>query len=232
MFGTIDYRHWPSFRHGRNEAVYCTDLRPILFTPVLSKPLEFFIGSKVWDCISNSIDVSQYGAQKVTCTTHALVDMILKWITVTECKETVRILLVDFSKAYNHVCHNVLVKKLTKCNVPDILVHWICAFLQDRKTVLKSATTSRIGCTRTDRFCKEHGLVQWHSLSLLVISYHHVGFTNLLIMPLFLNRSFHTFKGENFYVPNYSTYSCNEINVLSYLVKMIMTLVNLFCTLL
>ena len=103
-----------------------TDLRPISLTAVLSKQLEFFIGSKVWDCISSSIDVSQYGAQKGTVTTHALVDMMHKWFTATEHKETVH-------KSYDHICHNVLAKKLTKCNVPDILVRWVCAFLQDRE---------------------------------------------------------------------------------------------------
>jgi len=63
--------------------------------------------------------------------------MIYKWITATEHKETVRILLVDFFKAYDLVCQNVLVNKLTKCNVPDNLVPWVCVFLQDHEQRVK-----------------------------------------------------------------------------------------------
>ncbi len=43
-----------------------------------------------------------------------------------------RVLLLDYSKAFDLVDHNILVKKLYSYDVPDILVHWIGSFLSDR----------------------------------------------------------------------------------------------------
>ncbi len=44
-----------------------------------------------------------------------------------------RVLLLDYSKAFDLVDHNILVKRLYNYDVPDILVCWIGSLLSDRR---------------------------------------------------------------------------------------------------
>ncbi len=44
-----------------------------------------------------------------------------------------RVLLLDYSKAFDLVDHNILVKMLYSYDVPDFLVHWIGSFLSGRR---------------------------------------------------------------------------------------------------
>ncbi len=44
-----------------------------------------------------------------------------------------RVLLLDYSKAFDLVDHNILVKTLYSYNVHVILVRWIGSFLSDRR---------------------------------------------------------------------------------------------------
>ena len=43
-----------------------------------------------------------------------------------------RILLIDFSKAFDHIDHNILLDKLITNGVPQIYVEWQKAFLTSR----------------------------------------------------------------------------------------------------
>ena len=70
----------------------------------------------------------------------ALVRMLHDWYTVTDkAKALVRVLLVDFRKAFDLINHNLLLEKLESLQVPKVLVRWIHAFLSDRKQRVKLA---------------------------------------------------------------------------------------------
>jgi len=51
--------------------------------------------------------------------------------------QSVRSVFVDFSKAFYHVDHNILVAKLVALGLPDVIVRWMCAFLRDRRLRVK-----------------------------------------------------------------------------------------------
>jgi hypothetical protein len=110
-----------------------SDLRPISLTPVLSKLLEGFVGTWLWEIVAPLIDSNQYGGLKGVSTTHALVDMVHNWLRAAEQHETVRVLLLDYSKAFDHVDHNILLQKLKSMGTPDILLRWLSSFLSDRQ---------------------------------------------------------------------------------------------------
>ena len=119
------------------------DLRPISITSVLSKELEKFICDWIMDIIGNKIDISQYGCLKGTSTTHALVDLIHSWSKAVDSLGTiVRILLLDFRKAYDLVDNTIVLGKLEKLGAPCILVNWIRAFLTDREQSTKIGAVS------------------------------------------------------------------------------------------
>ena len=48
-----------------------------------------------------------------------------------------RALLADFSKAFDHIDHNVIIAKLKANGAPPVAIRWFAAFLKDRKQRVK-----------------------------------------------------------------------------------------------
>ena len=120
-----------------------TDLRPISLTPVMSKIGESFIYKWLLEAIEDRIDPNQFGAIKNSCTTDALMFMIHKWFQALDgTGSLVRVCLLDFSKAFDKIDHNVLINKLRDMNIHTVLVNWIIAFLSGRFQRVKLG-----GCT-------------------------------------------------------------------------------------
>lgn len=98
------------------------DLRPISVTSGISKIAESFI-CKFFDMHFNDlIDHNQFGCASNRSTTHALIkltDLIFR--SSDNSKNIIRILFVDFSKAFDNVDHNVLLNKFLFYNFPLIL---------------------------------------------------------------------------------------------------------------
>ena len=69
-----------------------------------------------------------------TGTTDALVEMLHKWYEATdEPGTTVRVLLLDYSKAFDLINLETLIDKLVAMNLPAHIVRWMAAFLLDRE---------------------------------------------------------------------------------------------------
>jgi len=74
-------------------------------------------------------------------TTHALIDMLHHWNSALDNRKSVRLLYVDYAKAFDHVDHSTVVRKLINVGVPDILIRSICSFLIDRQQRVKMCDT-------------------------------------------------------------------------------------------
>ncbi len=109
------------------------DLHPISLTLLLSKVMKSIVGELLWELVDPQIGSNQFGGLKCSLTTHALVDMLNHWHLHTDRMNISRLLLLDYSKAFDLVDYNILVKELYSYDVPDILVHWIGSFLSDRR---------------------------------------------------------------------------------------------------
>lgn len=115
-----------------------SDLRPISLTPVLSKLLEDNIFQWLCPIILPQIDPRQFGCIKKSSSTHALIHLLHTWLASTETPKTfIRCCLVDFSKAFDRIDHNILISKLRLLNVPPILLNWCASFLQNRQQRVK-----------------------------------------------------------------------------------------------
>lgn len=114
-----------------------SDIRPISLTASLSKVLESFVSRWVLDLIDKKLDRKQFGGLRGKSTTHALIDMIHHWISALDKGKSVRLLFVDYAKAFDHVDHSTVVRKLINLGVPDFLIRWICSFLTDRQQRVK-----------------------------------------------------------------------------------------------
>ena len=134
-----------SLREGTVPALWkCADLRPVpkirqpaLIDKVLSKCLEKFMCTWIMGITMDQIDPQQYGSIKGTPIVHALVEFVHMWKSAVETPETiVRILLVDFSKAFDRVDHHIL---MTKCAslLNFFFIKWMTSFLCHRKQCKK-----------------------------------------------------------------------------------------------
>ena len=114
-----------------------SDLRPISLTPTLSKVLESFVGRWILDLIESGLDHKQYGCLRGKSTTHALVDLLHHWYAALDKGESIRAVFVDYVKAFDHVDHSTVVRKLVTFGIPDFLIRWICSFLTQRQQRVK-----------------------------------------------------------------------------------------------
>ena len=90
-----------------------TDLRPISLIAVLSKVLESFVFNWLASIVMPYIDPFQFGSVKKSSTTHAFVHLVHQWLSALETPNTlIRSCLIDFSKAFDRIDHNILLYKL------------------------------------------------------------------------------------------------------------------------
>jgi len=116
-----------------------SDLRPISLTATLGKVLESFVASWILERVGDLLNDRQYGALRQRSTKHALDDTLHHWHVAVDKGESVRTVFFDFAKAFDHVDHNVLVAnaKLVSLGLPDVILRWMTAFLQERRQRVK-----------------------------------------------------------------------------------------------
>ena len=117
------------------------DLRNLGLTPFFSKRLEWFLIQWIWPYIEHHIDLDQLGGLPGCSVNHYLVQMLdfihknldngHKTPTAVLCG------LVDFSKAFNRMDHNVIVTILSDLNVPTCALRLIISYLSNRKMCVR-----------------------------------------------------------------------------------------------
>jgi hypothetical protein len=113
------------------------DLRPISLTPTISKILESFVGQWMLETVSSQFDSKQFGGIKGRSTLHALVDILHIWHTALDNKKFCRVLFIDYSKAFDHVDHTVVLNKMMAMGIPKFMIKWMFSFLQQRQQRVK-----------------------------------------------------------------------------------------------
>ena len=122
------------------------DFRPISLTSTLSKVLEEFV-DWITEDICDKIDAKQFGSLKGGSTTKCLLDMLHNWLSnVDKQGNSLRVCLLDFSKAFDRININILIEKLLNLGVRRCLIPWICNFLSDRKQRVKLGETISDWC--------------------------------------------------------------------------------------
>jgi hypothetical protein len=110
------------------------DLRPISLTSNLSKIAEdFIIQHDLKPMLLNIIDPKQFGFIPGSSTKFAMISMLHKWLAATDgTGSAVRVILLDFRKAFDLVDNNLLVPKLHKYGIKPTVLNWMVDFLRDR----------------------------------------------------------------------------------------------------
>ena len=95
------------------------------------------MGEWLLEEIGEKLDLEQFGATKGLSTTDALIDITHHWHIAIHDRDDVRVLLLDYSKAFDLVDHNILVEKFASLGIHEILLRWLHAFLSDRQQRVK-----------------------------------------------------------------------------------------------
>ena len=86
------------------------------------------------------IDHNQYRTVPNSSTVYALISMLHNWYNDTDGNgSTVRVVLVDFRKAFDLIDHAILMAKLADYELPPWVLDWIADFLTDGKQRVKLA---------------------------------------------------------------------------------------------
>ena len=100
------------------------DIRPISLTSIIAKVFESLVLKWVDYYVKPQID--------------DLVEMLHKWYESTDVMGNfVKVLFLDYSKAFDLINHDILLNKMTGMEVPAHLVRWMAAFLLDREQSVK-----------------------------------------------------------------------------------------------
>ena len=95
------------------DASSCDNYRPISILPTLSKIIEKHVHDELMSHLNNFdlFHKTQSGFRKKYSTESALVYMRETWLSAINEGKMVGALLVDFKKAFDHVDHDILIKK-------------------------------------------------------------------------------------------------------------------------
>ena len=115
------------------------DLRIISLTSFLSKTCEQFVIKWLLEYVGDKIDWGQYGGTKGSSISHYLIDLVNFVLYNQDLKtpHTVIAALIDFSKAFNKINHNVIITRLSEMGVPGWLLKIVMGFLEERELILR-----------------------------------------------------------------------------------------------
>ena len=117
------------------------DLRPVSLTPIVSKLAEEVVVEQfIKPAILKVVDPNQYGTVPKSSTTQALISIVHNVAKATDGNGALlRLVLLDFRKAFDLIDHQLLMVKLHSLDVPPSVINWVRYFLTNRQQRVKLA---------------------------------------------------------------------------------------------
>ena len=108
-------------------------LRPIALTSTLSKIQESYATEWIYEDVKDEISEFQFGGLPGTSAVQALIYLMHKWhLALHTPGRAIRIVFLDFRKAFDLVDHNKLLETLMNIGVRPALVGWFSSYLHGR----------------------------------------------------------------------------------------------------
>ena len=112
-----------------------TNYRPISLLSCFSKIYEKLMQARLTTFlkVNNLLYKSQYGFRSGHCCEHAILEAQCKLNDALQRKQIAVLLLLDFSKAFDMVDHDILLRKLEHYGIRGICLNWFSSYLTNRK---------------------------------------------------------------------------------------------------
>ena len=75
------------------------------------------MGQWILNELDGKLDNCQYGALRGRSTAHELIDILHHWHEALDNNSSIRAVFVDYAKAFDHVDHSVVIRKLIALGV-------------------------------------------------------------------------------------------------------------------
>ena len=111
----------------------------ISLTSYLSKQFEQFVVIWLLEHIGDKLDWGQYEGRKATSISHYLIDFVnfILYNQDLAVPHSVIAVMIDFSKAFNRINHNIILTILSDMGVPGWLLRIVAGFLSNRELILR-----------------------------------------------------------------------------------------------
>ena len=103
--------------------------KPVSILPLLSKVYERLLYNRLPDHVENIFNVILCGFRKVHNTQHTLFELLQSWQKELNANGMVPTVLMDLSKAYDRIPHDLLIAKLNAYNVDSVWLLLISDYL-------------------------------------------------------------------------------------------------------
>lgn len=122
----------PIFKAG--DRLNVCNYRPISITCTACKVIEHIISKYIFQYIENNnlFYNKQHGFRKGLSTVTQLFESVHAFATAINSKEQVDVIAIDFSKAFDRVCHQKLIQKMLILGIDPAIVRWVEAYLRNR----------------------------------------------------------------------------------------------------
>ena len=112
-----------------------SDYRPISLLSIVSKLLERYVYSLLWEHIIEHAPLSdsQWGFQKRKSTVLSLLLATHEWHSLMDRQKDVMCVFFDFQKAFDTVPHHRLMERLANIGIHPLLLSWLSSYLSRRK---------------------------------------------------------------------------------------------------
>ena len=158
----------PIYKGGSKSEV--SNYRPISLLPAFSKIFEKLMHSRVYDFLeqNRSLYDMQFGFRPGRSCEHALLVAKNEILSALNKKQTALLLLVDYSKAFDLVDHNILLHKLWHYGIRGKAHDWFRSYLSNRTQFV--SIEDRISNTKGIRYGVPQGSVLGPLLFILYIN--------------------------------------------------------------
>ena len=121
----------PVYKKGNKNEI--TNFRPITIICSFGKAFEILLHNCIYPHIKNSISNQQHGFMKGRSTTTNLICSTQYISESIDMQVQTDVIYFDFSKAFDSLNHNILIRKLSNMGISKDLTHFFKSYLTDRK---------------------------------------------------------------------------------------------------
>ena len=147
-----------------------SNYRPISLLTTMSKVMEKVVYKRVYHFLTNTGQIceTQYGFRSKHSCEHAIAQVVGSVLKNLEMKKSTIAVMLDLSKAFDTIEHEIMIKKLELFGVRGVCLDWFRSYLKDRQMRVKCRATNTQDETRSEYHTVNYGTPQGSCLGPLI----------------------------------------------------------------